>query len=254
MALEEFRVRFGKAMMELVGTAMLVMTIQLSVANTIPAAAFVIGLVLVALVFAGGPVSGAHYNPAISLAVFLRGKINLHEMLVYWIFQIGGGLLGALLGGVIVGKFADISIGPGYNFLQAFLAELVFTALLCFVVLGVATNSKAEGNSYYGCKSSPIVDRCKLAILNARETGKFLTCAFPYSPLFPSSCSCHWYRSLGWCCYRRARQWWRLQPGRSTWSCRREAFLEAGLRCLGDHCRSSRWRDRSYDILLVCAG
>lgn len=152
MALEEFRVRFGKAVMELVGTAMLVMTIQLSVANGLVSAPFVIGLVLVAVVFAGGPVSGAHYNPAISLAVFLRGKINLREMLVYWIFQIVGGVLGALLGGVIIGKFVDISIGEGYNFLQAFLGELIFTALLCFVVLGVATNSKAEGNSYFGCK------------------------------------------------------------------------------------------------------
>lgn len=153
MALEEFRVRFGKAMTELIGTAMLVMTIQLSVANELTTAPIVIGLVLVALVYAGFPISGAHFNPAISLAVFLRGKITLNEMLLYWIFQVGGGVLGALLGGLIIGKFATLAVGVGYSVLQAFLAEFVFTALLCFTVLAVATNSKAEGNSYYGCKS-----------------------------------------------------------------------------------------------------
>lgn len=153
MALEEFRTRFGKAFTELIGAAVLVLTIQLTMAQGAGPAPLAIGLVLVAAIYAGFPISGAHYNPAISLAVFCRGKIKLQEMLVYWLFQVGGGLCGALLGGIIGGKFIAVSIGPGFNLVQAFLAEFVFTTLLCFTVLGVATNSKAENNSYYGSKS-----------------------------------------------------------------------------------------------------
>lgn len=154
MALEDFRLRFGKAMMELTGTAMLLLTIQLSVGSGTPLAPFTIGVVLIALVYAGFPISGAHYNPAVSLCIFLRGKMSLHEMIMYWIFQIGGGVLGALLGGVIGGNFTAITRGTDYYLLQAFLAEFVFTGLLCFVVLAVATTSKAEDNQYYAGKSN----------------------------------------------------------------------------------------------------
>eukprot|EP00177_Eucheuma_denticulatum_P005186 GFKZ01009448.1.p1 GENE.GFKZ01009448.1~~GFKZ01009448.1.p1 ORF type:complete len:269 (-),score=31.25 GFKZ01009448.1:1337-2086(-) len=149
MALEDFRLRFGKAMMELTGTAILLLTIQLCVGAGSPLAPFTIGVVLIAIVYAGGPISGAHYNPAVSLSIFLRGKMSLHEMLMYWVFQIAGGVLGALLGAVIGGKLTAITRGADVYLLQAFLAEFVFTGVLCFVVLAVATTSKAEDNQYY---------------------------------------------------------------------------------------------------------
>lgn len=155
MALEEFRLRFGKGLNELLGTGMLLMIIQLSVAGGLTSAPLVIGLGLVALVYAGAPISGAHYNPAVSLSIFLRGKMSLNDMLMYWVFQIAGGFAGALLGGVMIGKFAVFQIGEGYHLFQAFLAEFVFTGLLCFVVLAVATNSKVEGNMYYSRKFLP---------------------------------------------------------------------------------------------------
>ena len=136
--------------MEFLGTLILVLTIQLSVGAGAVQAPLAIGLVLAAIVYLGFPISKAHYNPAVSLCIFARGSMTLHEMLMYWIFQFGGGAVGALLGGIIGGKFIVLSSGEGVFFLQAFLAELVFTALLCFVILGVATNSKVEGNQYYG--------------------------------------------------------------------------------------------------------
>lgn len=152
MALQEFRLRFGKFMMEFIGTLLFVLTIQIAVSGAISAAAFAIGLSLVVLVYVGGPISGGHYNPAISLCIFARGKMSMKEMLMYWLFQVCGAIVGALLGGVIVGKFVTLSLGDGYFLLQAFLAELCFTAFLCFTVLGVATNSKVDGNMYYGRK------------------------------------------------------------------------------------------------------
>jgi aquaporin Z len=159
MTLQSFRARFGKALMELIGTLMLVLTIQISVGlgDGGAMAPVAIGVVLIALVYTGGPVSGAHYNPSISLAIWLRGKLSLHQMFVYWIFQLGGGAAGALLGGMIGGNFSGVSVGDSYSLTQAFLAEVVFTFLLCFVVLGVATHSQAADNHYYGAAIGLVV-------------------------------------------------------------------------------------------------
>lgn len=138
--------------MELFGTAILVLSVQISLGNGSQVAPLVVALVFVAIVYAGFPISGGHFNPAITFSVFLRGKLSFHEMLSYWIFQVGGGFCGALLGAIIVGNSTSPAMGKGYFFLQAFLAELVFTAVICFVVLAVSTNCKVEGNSYYGRK------------------------------------------------------------------------------------------------------
>lgn len=155
--MSDFRARFGKASMELLGTAILVLTIQLAVANASSLAPLAIGGVLMTIVYAGGPISGAHYNPAVSLAIFVRGKMSLHEMAVYWLFQIGGGYLGGLLGGIIANSFAIISLGDGFGTTQALLGEVVFTLILCFVVLAVATNSKVADNHYYGAAIGLVV-------------------------------------------------------------------------------------------------
>jgi len=144
------KVKLGKSLMELLGTAILVLTIQVSVTLGSAAAPCAIGAVLITIVFAGGPISGAHYNPAITLAIRLRGKVLTHELAVYWVSQVLGGILGAVLGGVIAGNFSNIGVGEGFSLSQAILAEIVFTFILCFVVLGVATSSKSDGNDYYG--------------------------------------------------------------------------------------------------------
>ena len=87
--LEEFRTQFGKALMEAIGTMVLLLTIQLSAdAPSSDKAPMAIGVVLAAIIYARAPISGAHYNPAVSLAVMLRGKQSLGDMLLYWIFQV----------------------------------------------------------------------------------------------------------------------------------------------------------------------
>lgn len=147
MTLEDFRSRFGKLVTEVIGTAMLVTTIQLAQP---PLAPVMIGLVLVALVFAGGPISGAHYNPSVSLAFFLRGTIPLSSLLFYWMFQVIGAFGGALLGLLIGSRSTVPALGADYYLLQAFLGELVFTTLLAFICLACTTHTKIENNSYYG--------------------------------------------------------------------------------------------------------
>ena len=80
--MQDFRRKLGKPIMELTGTFILVFTIQLAVSSAGKMAPISIGLALMAAIYAGGPISGAQYNPAVTLAVFLRGKTSLHEMLV----------------------------------------------------------------------------------------------------------------------------------------------------------------------------
>jgi aquaporin Z len=73
------------------------------------------------------------------------------------LFQLIGGFFGALLGRMIGGASVALKVGTGHNLFQAWLGELVFTAILCYVVLATATNSKTEGNSYYGLAIGSVV-------------------------------------------------------------------------------------------------
>eukprot|EP00581_Thalassiosira_minuscula_P009637 CAMPEP_0183707294 /NCGR_PEP_ID=MMETSP0737-20130205/3906_1 /TAXON_ID=385413 /ORGANISM="Thalassiosira miniscula, Strain CCMP1093" /LENGTH=218 /DNA_ID=CAMNT_0025934915 /DNA_START=59 /DNA_END=715 /DNA_ORIENTATION=- len=140
-----------KTIIELIGTAILVFTIQVSGQTSPSLAPLAIGGVLISIVFAGGPVSGAHYNPAISLAVALRGKMDAKEMLSYMIFQVVGGVVGGFCGGVIASSYSVVTMGENVALIsQALFAEAIFAFILCFVVLSVATNPKVEDNHYYG--------------------------------------------------------------------------------------------------------
>ena len=149
----------SKAVMEAVGTGVLVLTIQVAVGGGgggSKLAPLAIGLILMVMVYAGGPISGAHYNPAVSLAVVLRQKMDVPDMIIYWISQFVGGYLGAIVGGTIIngGSYVVVSRGAQATATQAFVAEIVFTFILCFVVLNVATRSSASSttkdNGYYG--------------------------------------------------------------------------------------------------------
>lgn len=102
------------------------------------------------MIFAGGHISGGHYNPAVTLGVWLRGKLSLREASGYWIVQILGGI-GAAVAVVILKPEipADALLGS-LNIGAALLAEFLFTFALVYVVLNVATAKGTEGNSFYG--------------------------------------------------------------------------------------------------------
>jgi aquaporin Z len=140
-----------KLAVEAIGTFFLVFTIGQVVVD--PDASgllgpLAIGTVLMTMVYAGGHVSGAHYNPAVTLAVFLRGKATVHEMLGYWVFQLVAGALAATVVLWIKGG-APLTV-PSINVGKALAAEFIFTFALVFVVLNVATVRSVEGNSYFG--------------------------------------------------------------------------------------------------------
>lgn len=138
-----------KLVVEAIGTFFLVLTIGLVATQTDMGAfpALAIGSGLMIMVYAGGHISGAHYNPAVSLAVFLRGKATSRDMFTYWGAQVAGALAAAGVASLFVPApltTPELPIGP------ALLAEALFTFALAYVVLNVATARGNEGNSYYG--------------------------------------------------------------------------------------------------------
>jgi aquaporin Z len=100
------------------------------------------------MVFAGGHVSGAHYNPAVSTAVLLRGKMPSSEYIAYVIIQI----VAAVVAGLVVRALGyspdDAAHLAGAG--KMLVAEFLFTFALAWVVLHVATSRGTENNSFYG--------------------------------------------------------------------------------------------------------
>ncbi|MEQ1854847.1 MAG: aquaporin [Longimicrobiales bacterium] len=133
---------------ELIGTFFLVFTIgMVSVAGS-AGAPLAIGSVLMVMVYMGGHVSGAHYNPAVSVAVLLRGAMEKSDFVPYILAQ----LLGATLASAVVVVLTGSSFAPAPSTgpIQALVAEALVTFALALVVLNVATAESTKGNSYYG--------------------------------------------------------------------------------------------------------
>jgi aquaporin Z len=138
----------AKLLTEFVGTFFLVFTIGL--AGPAPFGALAIGSALMVMVYMGGAISGAHYNPAVSLAVFLRGKCSAADLVSYMVVQILAAVAAAGVVYVVAGKSFAVAPGEGVSTLAALLVELLFTFALALVVLNVATSKATAGNSFYG--------------------------------------------------------------------------------------------------------
>jgi aquaporin Z len=140
----------GKYIVELIGTFFLVLTVGLCVlkpdAGVI--APLAIGSALMVMIYAGGHISGAHYNPAVTLAVWIRGRCATADVVPYWIAQFAGAALAGLTVIYLRGDFG--SPGPDPSVAKAFLVEFLFTFALAYVVLNVATSKATAGNSFYG--------------------------------------------------------------------------------------------------------
>ncbi len=135
---------------EFVGTFFLVLTVCLAAPSTPALAPLAIGAALMIMVYMGGHVSGGHFNPAVSLAATLRGALPGRQLVPYWIAQLLGAVVAALLALYALGKPFACAPGPQASAGQALLVEFLFTFALCLVVLNVATAKKTAGNSYFG--------------------------------------------------------------------------------------------------------
>jgi aquaporin Z len=144
----------AKYAVEAIGSFFLVFTVGAAVGSGNSLAPLGIGAVLMVMIYAGGHLSGGHYNPAVTMAVLVRRRISLRDAVAYWLVQFGAGLLAAVIVRVVVDPTRMATAAAltltGHSLLAAFVAELLFTFALCYVVLNVATSKDHPENSFYG--------------------------------------------------------------------------------------------------------
>jgi aquaporin Z len=141
----------NKYIAEFIGTFFLVLTIGCTGigAGASVIAPLAIGAALMVMVFAGGHISGAHYNPAVTLAVLIRGKVKATDVVPYMVAQLAAAAVAALVVSKILrAGVAVVPIAPKIQ--PALLAEFLFTFALVYVVLNAATAEGTSGNSFYG--------------------------------------------------------------------------------------------------------
>jgi aquaporin Z len=136
---------------EFLGTYMLVLTVGFCVLSGTAGAWAVTAIAcsLMVMIYALGGVSGANFNPAVSLALVMAGKMELGEALPYMVIQILAGILAGISYGFCMWQVFDGGPAHGHTWGQAALAEIIYTFMLCFVVLNVAV-SKDAPNQYFG--------------------------------------------------------------------------------------------------------
>jgi aquaporin Z len=139
-----------KYIVEFIGTFFLVFTVGCTVIapGAGALAPIAIGASLMVMIFAGGHVSGGHFNPAVTLAVRLRGKCPSSDVIPYWIAQIAAAFAAAWAVHFLKVERPTEVIAIGVK--AALLAEFLFTFALAWVVLNVATSKGTAGNSFYG--------------------------------------------------------------------------------------------------------
>lgn len=160
----------NKYIMEFIGTFFLVLVVGLSVSGGAGVlAGLAIGGTLMVMIFAGGHISGGHFNPAVTLACLMRGAISMKDAIPYWVAQMAAGIIAALLASFLAGEtymnpktgafgaaVADWAPNAGsfipgdVNIVKAIISELLFTFALAFTVLNVATSKDHPNNSFYG--------------------------------------------------------------------------------------------------------
>jgi aquaporin Z len=113
-----------------------------------PMAPLAIGSALMVMIFAGGHISGGHYNPAVTLAVWIRGRSTAMDAVIYWVVQVLAGLAAAFL--VLYMKGHPVVTAKALVVDRSLVAEFLFTFALAYVVLNVATAKGTSGNSFYG--------------------------------------------------------------------------------------------------------
>lgn len=156
-----------KYIVEFLGTFFLIITIVIAVNSGIDIglAILAIGMVLIGAIYAGGHISKAHYNPAITLAFALRGRIVKRDILPYLMAQFLAAIAAALLGSYLLQHIPEATLPTSPRLLlvvPSLITEFLGTFLLAFVILQVATSKHTEGNQYYGVAIGFTVIGCAL--------------------------------------------------------------------------------------------
>ena len=155
----------AKLITEFIGTFFLCLTVCIAGAFGLSGqnAPFAIAGTLMVMIYAGAHISGAHYNPAVTISIWIRGACEKSEVAPYAISQLAAGSLAALVAANLI-VTGDISedypiemFEPSGMGTSIIVSELLFTFALSFVILNVATSKSNEGNGYYGAAIAIVV-------------------------------------------------------------------------------------------------
>jgi len=141
----------NKYIAEFIGTFFLVLTIGCTGigAGAGVIAPLAIGAALMVMIFAGGHISGGHFNPAVTLGVLIRGRLKPADAVPYMIAQVLAAVVAAITVTAVLRTGATVTpIAP--KLVPALVAEFLFTFALVYVVLNSATADGTSGNSFYG--------------------------------------------------------------------------------------------------------
>ena len=154
-----------KLITEFIGTFFLCLTICVAGVFGLAGqnAPFAIAGTLMVMIYAGAHISGAHYNPAVTISIWIRGACEKSEVVPYALSQLAAGLLAALIAAnlIVTGSISDDypieMFEPSGTETSIIVSELLFTFALVFVILNVATSESNEGNGYYGAAIALVV-------------------------------------------------------------------------------------------------
>ncbi len=140
-----------KYAVEAIGSFFLTFVVVVSVLTHSSFTPLAAGAALMVMIYAGGHISGGHYNPAVTMGALVRGRIGPVEAVGYWIAQVAGGVIAGWIGRAVVNPPAVATLTlSGHTEAAAAVVELVGTFALCYVMLNVATSKDQPGNGFFG--------------------------------------------------------------------------------------------------------
>ena len=148
----------SKLAAEFIGTFFLALTICTAAVHGSAGeyAPFAIAATLMVMIYAVGHISGAHFNPAVTVAVWIRGACDKNDVAPYIVTQLLAGALAAFVSQELL--FSETSVASiQMDTTNAISAEFLYTFALVYVILNVATAEATEGNSYYGAAIAFVV-------------------------------------------------------------------------------------------------
>ena len=164
--MDDANIMKSKIAVEFIGTFFLSLTICLAAAHGLAgeSAPFAIAAILMVSIYSGAHISGAHYNPVVTISIWIRGACEKSEVFPYIFAQLFGGALAALVSTnlIITGSYHEEyplnTFDPTNDQTSAIMiSEMLFTFALVFVILNVATSERNQGNGYFGVAISFVV-------------------------------------------------------------------------------------------------
>ena len=150
-AAPEWATHVRKYAVEAIGAFFLTFVVAVSVLSGSVFTPLAAGAALMVMIYAGGHISGGHYNPAVTMGALVRGRIGIGDAVPYWIAQVVGGVIAGVIARAVVNPATVKTLTlSGHAEAAAAVVELLVTFALCYVMLNVATSKDQPGNGFFG--------------------------------------------------------------------------------------------------------